>query len=127
MLIQPSSIGASLGVAVGSIFFIYICGWNENIKRLMYRKPVIGEKVKLFLATTIFITTIFLFACISKILSYIWMQSSEISNKIAMLRVVSNFALSAVIGSTTIYTADEQYILAKKNANQENIKGLLNR
>ncbi len=127
MLIQPSLFGALLGVAVGSIFFTYICGWDEDIKRLMYRKPAISKRIKLSLATTTFITTIFLFACISEILSYIWMQSSEISNKIAILRAVSNFGLSAVIGSTTIYTARQQYMLAKNNAIQEDIKGLLNR
>ena len=127
MLIQPSSVGASLGIAVGSVLFIHICGWDKNIKRLINKKPIIGKRIKLSLATITFIATIFLFACISEILSYLWMKSSETSNEVAVLRTASNFALSAVIGFTTIYTARQQYSLAKNNANQEDIRRVTSR
>lgn len=127
MLVQPSSIGALFGVAVGIIFFIYICGWHEKIKRLIHEKPAISNKVNLSLATITFISTTFLFSGIFDILSYLWINSSEISNKVAIIRAISSFILSVTIGFATIYVARQQHILAKNNASQEDIRRIYNR
>lgn len=82
------------------------------------KKIANAEATKYLLATIIFFLTIFCSSLIYELIYNIWIQA-KLTDKIALIRVISNFVLSTVVSAVTAYIAYQQYKLARNKSNLE--------
>ncbi len=120
MLIKSSYFGTLIGLILGSLLFTFICKWDRQVEfiKSVVKKIANAEATKYLLATIIFFSTIFCSSLIYELIYNIWIQA-ELTDKIALIRVISNFVLSAVISTTTAYIAYQQYRLARIKSNYD--------
>ena len=122
MLIKSSYIGTLIGLILGSLFFTFICRWYEvEFVKSIVKNIANAVATKYLLATIIFFLTIFCSSLIYDLIYNIWIEA-KLTDKIALLRVGSNVALSTVIGGTTAYIAYQQYRLARIKSRYEDNK-----
>jgi hypothetical protein len=117
---KSSYIGTLIGLIIGSLLFTFICRWYLEVKFVKFAIKRIANAIatKYLLATIIFFSAIFGSSLIYDLIYNIWTEA-ELPDKIALLRVVSNVALSAAIGGTTTYIAYQQYRLARIKSRYE--------
>lgn len=123
MLFQSLYFGTLTGLILGSLLFTFICRWDRKVKLVesVVKQITNAEATKYLLATIIFFLTIFGSSLIYEAIYNIWIQVT-LTDKIALIRVVSNFVLSSVIGVITIYIAYQQYRLARIKSNYDTNK-----
>ena len=86
--------------------------------KLVIKRIANAIATKYLLATITLFLTIFGSSLIYDLIYNIWTEA-ELSDKIALLRVISNVALSAAIGGTTTYIAYQQYRLTRIKSRYE--------
>ena len=101
-------LGGVCGAGIGVVLLCYLFGWHQ--------RQAFGKAIKLFLGLFTTLVLTFVFARLFDL----WMITADHPQQsLELLRVISNFAIAAAIGSGIAYLAQHQADLARRPERQD--------